>query len=155
MVDLPNPDCKIRLAGHPLDVPTRPPLGRRTTVVRGTKMPVTPYLKGQAFESDTVQAMGMALEKICARLKSSCNAADQVTQILASKIIELAQCRGSDPETLCRRILQDYVTGDQSVACGLLRHSVGRTSSGVDAAFHLGRHRAQSLRDGEIHALLR
>ena len=75
-------------------------------------MPITPFLKGQAFDPDTVKAMGIALEKACERLKLSRDATDQITQLLASKIIDLARCGERDPETLCRRVLQDYDAAD-------------------------------------------
>ena len=53
-------------------------------------MPITPFLRGQAFDPETVEAMGAALVTTCDALGLS-NRNDAMAHLVAEKIIELAE----------------------------------------------------------------
>lgn len=53
-------------------------------------MPIIPFLKGQAFDPEVVEAMGVAFSNTCDALGLT-DRADPITALVAEKIIELAQ----------------------------------------------------------------
>lgn len=53
-------------------------------------MPITPFLKGQAFDPELVEAMGAAFSNTCDAL-GLIERADPITALVAEKIIELAE----------------------------------------------------------------
>ena len=53
-------------------------------------MPITPFLRGQAFDPELVNAMGTALSKTCDALGLK-ERSDPITTLVAGKIIELAE----------------------------------------------------------------
>lgn len=53
-------------------------------------MPVTPFLKGQAFDPELVEAMGAAFVSTCDALGLT-DRTDPITALVAEKIIELAE----------------------------------------------------------------
>lgn len=79
-------------------------------------MPITPFLMGEAFDPDAIRTMGTALEKACERLNLSRGASDQITQHLASKIIDLARGGVTDPETLCDHVLHELNGGGENTS---------------------------------------
>ena len=68
-------------------------------------MPITPFLKGQAFQPEVTRAMGIAFDNACESLRLSATA-DLATEVVARKVIELAQKGLIDPEQLCRDVLK-------------------------------------------------
>lgn len=58
--------------------------------VVGITVPIRPFLAGRAFEPETINEMGIALERACAAMGLR-DTDDQITQLVAEKIIELAQ----------------------------------------------------------------
>jgi len=58
--------------------------------LRSSAMPITPFLRGQAFGPEIIEAMGMALENVCATLGLR-NKSDPLTILVAQTIIELAE----------------------------------------------------------------
>src|SRR5215471_12623633 len=67
---------------------------------RKASAPITPFLQGQAFDPETVQAMTNALVATCEALGLS-DRDDAMTQLVAEKIIELAK-RGLKNSTALR-----------------------------------------------------
>lgn len=84
-------------------------------------MQITPFLQNQAFDPETVELMSRALTDACAALGLR-DRADQMTELIAEHIVELAQQgmliqeRARDPRHgrvqsepaiggLCRRLL--------------------------------------------------
>ena len=57
---------------------------------RRASAPITPFLQGQAFDPETVQAVANALVATCEALGLS-DRDDAMTQLVAEKIIELAK----------------------------------------------------------------
>jgi len=53
-------------------------------------VPITPFLKGQAFDPELVNAMAAAFSKTCDALGLA-ERTDAITALVAEKIIELAQ----------------------------------------------------------------
>ena len=53
-------------------------------------MPITPFLKGQAFDPELVEAMGTAFVRTCDALGLT-ECTDLITALVAKKIIEVAQ----------------------------------------------------------------
>jgi hypothetical protein len=72
----------------------------------GRPMPITPFLNGEKFDSETTRVMGVALEMAC--LAGDC--ADDVKQAIANKIIALAKAGARNPDALCGQVLKDIRT---------------------------------------------
>ena len=53
-------------------------------------LPITPFLKGQAFDPELVEAMGAAFVSTCDALGLT-DRTDAITTLVAEKIVELAQ----------------------------------------------------------------
>jgi hypothetical protein len=53
-------------------------------------VPIIPFLKGQAFDPELVEAMGAAFSKTCDAVESA-DRTDPITALVAAKIIELAE----------------------------------------------------------------
>jgi hypothetical protein len=53
-------------------------------------VPITPFLRGQGFDPELVNAMGAALSKTCDALGLT-ERSDPMTTLVAEKIIELAE----------------------------------------------------------------
>ena len=62
-------------------------------------MPITPFLRGQAFDPELVEAMGAAFFDTCSALGLT-DRADPITKLVAEKIIELAERGLRNPATM-------------------------------------------------------
>lgn len=69
--------------------------------------PITPFLRGQAFDPETVKAMGNALVATCQTLGVS-DRDDTSIQIIAQKIIELAERGLKDSNALNLAALKEF-----------------------------------------------
>jgi hypothetical protein len=69
-------------------------------------MPITIFLEGQQFDSETKRVMGVAFELTRAALQLT-ERDDLIVGIIAKKIIELARAGERNPDLLCERTLQD------------------------------------------------
>jgi hypothetical protein len=70
-------------------------------------MPIRPFLAGQVFEPELINAMSLALERTCSALSLSL-VDDPATRLVAEKIIEFAQRGVRDQETLSRMALEYF-----------------------------------------------
>jgi len=70
-------------------------------------MPITPFLHGQAFDPETVEAMGKAFVTTCETLGLS-DRDDAMTQLIAEKIIELAQRGLKNPTALHLAAIKEF-----------------------------------------------
>ena len=68
-------------------------------------MPIRPYLDGHPFDPETVRLLGLAFELTRAALKIE-DGNEQAKEVLAEKLIELAQQGERDHEQLCERVLK-------------------------------------------------
>jgi hypothetical protein len=62
-------------------------------------MPITPFLGDQAFDPETVEAMGEAFATTCEALGLR-DRADPMTQVVVEKIIELARRGYRNPSVM-------------------------------------------------------
>ncbi len=62
-------------------------------------MSIAPFLGDQAFDPETVEAMGEAFATTCEALRLS-DRADAMTQVVAEKIIELARRGYRNPSVM-------------------------------------------------------
>jgi len=69
--------------------------------------PITPFLRGQAFDPETVEAMAKALVTTCEALGLS-NRDDEITKLVAETIIELAQRGIKNPMTLHTTTIKQF-----------------------------------------------
>jgi hypothetical protein len=67
-------------------------------------MPITPFLGGRKFDSGAIAAMGLAYEKVRAAL-GIVDRNDRLNEIIARKVIELAQAGETDADRLSERAL--------------------------------------------------
>ena len=63
-------------------------------------MPITPFLNGRYFDADTKRVMGLAFEMTCVSLRLA-DGSDPICNIIAEKIVALAQKGERDPNELC------------------------------------------------------
>jgi hypothetical protein len=75
-------------------------------------MLITPFLNGQAFDPDTVEAMGKALVSTCEALGLS-DRTDPLAELIAKKIIELAQRGLRNPTALSLAARQEFRSNPQ------------------------------------------
>ena len=75
-------------------------------------MPITPFLRGQAFDPEMVEAMGMALVTTCETLGLS-DRSDAITNLVAEKIIELAQRGLKDPTAMYFAAINEFKSSPQ------------------------------------------
>jgi len=68
---------------------------------------ITPFLQGQAFDPETVQAMANALVATCEALGLS-DRDDAMTQLVAEKIIELAKRGLKNPRALHFAAIKEF-----------------------------------------------
>jgi hypothetical protein len=71
-----------------------------------------PFLRGQAFDPETVEAMGKALAAMCESLGLS-DGTDAMTKLVAEKIIELAQRGIKNPTALYFAAMKDFRSDPQ------------------------------------------
>jgi hypothetical protein len=62
-------------------------------------MPITPFLRGQAFDPETVEVISIAFRYACERLGLHDNN-DPLNGLVAKRVIELAQTGERNPITL-------------------------------------------------------
>lgn len=77
-------------------------------------MPITPFLNGERFDSETRRILGVALELTCIALRTG-DCAEDVKQAIADKLIALAKSGERNPDVLCEKVLRD-IRGQQSHA---------------------------------------
>jgi hypothetical protein len=73
---------------------------------------ITPFLRGQAFDPETVEAMGKAFATTCKALGLS-NRDDAMTNLIAEKIIELAQRGLKNPTALHLAAIKEFKSDPQ------------------------------------------
>ncbi len=73
-------------------------------------MPITPFLTGQPFEPEVVRVMSVAFDDVCRSLRLR-PGSDPESEIVAKKIIELAQRGVRDAAALSARVLQEIGRG--------------------------------------------
>ncbi len=67
-------------------------------------MPITPFLGGLKLDSGAISAMGLAYERVRAAL-GIVDRNDRLNEIIARKVIELAQAGQTDPDRLSEQAL--------------------------------------------------
>ena len=77
-------------------------------------MPIRAFLHGAKFDDETTRVMGVAFEMARAALRLS-DRSGAVTEILALKIIQLANEGVLDPDRLCEQALLDFRATPSSV----------------------------------------
>ena len=76
-------------------------------------MPITPFLHGQAFDSELIAAMGKALDATCEALGLS-DRGDRTNELIAQKIVELAQRGLRNPVVLSSAALKELKSDSRS-----------------------------------------
>lgn len=74
-------------------------------------MPITSFLKGEAFDPAAIRVMGVAFRDACRGL-GLVDQADGATELVARKVIEFAERGERDPARLTDAVL-DYFKADQ------------------------------------------
>jgi hypothetical protein len=70
-----------------------------------TAMPITPFLRNQAFDPEALDAMSLAFTNVCKTLGLS-DRSDKLTEIVANHVIEWAQRGVLDPIELAAATLR-------------------------------------------------
>jgi hypothetical protein len=79
---------------------------------RQTSAPITPFLRGQAFDPETLEALAKAFVTTCERLGLS-ERDDALTQLVAQNIIELAQRGLKNPTALHLAAMKEFKSDPQ------------------------------------------
>jgi len=79
----------------------------------GRACPITPFLHGQAFDSELIAAMGKALDATCEALGLS-DRGDRTNELIAQKIIELAQRGLRNPVALSSAAVKELKSDSRS-----------------------------------------
>jgi hypothetical protein len=77
----------------------------------GVTMPFSNY----KADSDLMEAMRAAFHRICKALQLNCDLEDRITEVIVTKIVELAKSGERDPEILCGKVLADLETQAEGV----------------------------------------
>jgi hypothetical protein len=64
-------------------------------------------LSGYDTDSDLMEAMRAAFHRICDVLQLSCDREDPLTEVVVTKIVELAKAGERDPDKLCFAVLAE------------------------------------------------
>ncbi len=70
-------------------------------------MPITPHLAIQTFEPETIRDMSAAFVAACDALGLKVQD-DPATRLVAEKIVEFTQRGVRDPDTLRKRVLEEF-----------------------------------------------
>jgi hypothetical protein len=70
-------------------------------------MPIGPYLRGQAFDPESIRVMSAAFENACKQL-GILDKHDAVTRIVARTVIDMAQRGYRDEESLTDAVMQEF-----------------------------------------------
>jgi hypothetical protein len=77
--------------------------GRKTVLPRVATMPFSKY----TCEPDLIEAMRAAFYRVCDVLQLSYDREDPLTEVVVTKIVELAKAGERDPEILCFTVLSE------------------------------------------------
>jgi hypothetical protein len=80
---------------------------RREHAIRGSIMPIRPFLSGQAFDPETIQAMSDGFASVCSGL-GLVERDDPATQLLARRIIDHAQRGVRSRADLYSLVLEEF-----------------------------------------------
>jgi hypothetical protein len=78
------------------------------------RMPIRPHLDGHKFDPEAVRIMGLAYEMARVALRLS-DRGDLANEVLAHKIINIAQTGERNPERLCDGVLREFRAGPPQV----------------------------------------
>lgn len=70
-------------------------------------MAIYRLLQNSAFDPDKISVMVEAYERACRELELVGDRNDQLTELVAKKIVEIAQTGVLDPKFICERSLQE------------------------------------------------
>ncbi len=73
----------------------------------GWSVPITPYLAGQPFDPEMIRDMSAAFVAVCDALGLKAQD-DPATRIVAEKIVEFTQRGVRDPDTLRKRVIDEF-----------------------------------------------
>jgi hypothetical protein len=88
----------------------------------GATMPFSRY---KTMDPGLMEAMRAAFHRVCEVLQLSCDREDPMTEIVVTKIVELAKAGEHDPEMLCFTVLAELGTP--------LQEAIPRSSPKADA----------------------
>jgi hypothetical protein len=70
-----------------------------------TEAAILPFFKDAAFDPGTTETMGRAFEQACTALQDS-GQPDLVKEVIAKRIVQVAEPGERDPDKLCERALK-------------------------------------------------
>ena len=76
-------------------------------------MPITPYLRGQAFDPEAIQVMGVVFENVCKALGLR-ETTDPITMFVAQTVVEMTQRGIKGADRLTDAVLKEIERSDTS-----------------------------------------
>ncbi len=64
-----------------------------------------PFSRYKIADSSLMEAMRATFHRVCEQLRLNCDREDPLTEVVITKIVELAKAGERDPEILCRHVL--------------------------------------------------
>jgi hypothetical protein len=80
---------------------------RKLELAMGATMPFSRY---STVDPSLMEAMRAAFYRVCEVLQLSCDREDPLTEVVVTKIVELAKAGENDPEILCFTVLAELGT---------------------------------------------
>jgi hypothetical protein len=74
-----------------------------------------PFSRYKIADPDLMEAMRAAFHRVCDILQLSCDRQDPLTEVVVTKIVELAKAGERDPEMLCIDVLAQLETPARGV----------------------------------------
>jgi hypothetical protein len=78
----------------------------------GATMPFSRY---KTADPDLMESMRTAFQWVCKALQLNCDLEDRITEVIVTKIVELAKAGERDPEILYGKVLADLETPAESL----------------------------------------
>jgi hypothetical protein len=74
-----------------------------------------PFSRYKTADSDLMESMRTAFQWVCKALQLNCDLEDRITEVIVTKIVELAKAGERDPEILYGKVLAQLGTSSQDV----------------------------------------
>jgi hypothetical protein len=74
----------------------------------GRGMPIRQFLRGGVFDPDIISVMSTAFHHVCKALEAVSDRSDVTKEMIATRIIQLAQHGETDPNVLRERVLSEF-----------------------------------------------
>jgi len=123
----PAPNTSLGVGAFAVQIVAHPLAGDGPTPHVGSSTMPRPASRTFAFKPEHIQAMRNAFDAVCTKLELSVGTGDQVTELVALRIIELARAGERDANRLIARTLAEFGVGSAANRNWLDQRGLGST----------------------------